>query len=215
MQSTFFDDIEIFFENEKEFDVLFEEIFLGGVYEFKTKLDDPKILDLGANIGLSGIYFKKRYPNCELTVVEPVLSNFRLMQMNLSSFNKINSVNGALCPDNFKHETVEIYSDIKNQWHSNASMIKGNLQLTERSPAIKPSDVSFNKFDLIKIDIEGAEDFLFSINDFGDVKEIIIEVHTKLIDIKTLIEHLSSNNFEPQRILKEDDLEVMRFIRTV
>ena len=48
-----------------------EEIFDQQIYRFNTSNSKPYIVDCGANIGLSIIYFKQLFPNAEIVAFEP------------------------------------------------------------------------------------------------------------------------------------------------
>ena len=47
----------------------YKEIFVEEIYKFETTKSHPVILDCGANIGISTIYFKTIYPNVEFKKV--------------------------------------------------------------------------------------------------------------------------------------------------
>jgi uncharacterized radical SAM superfamily Fe-S cluster-containing enzyme len=46
---------------------MIDEIFIKRNYEFKSPKESPKIIDVGANIGLSIIFFKQLYPKSIIT----------------------------------------------------------------------------------------------------------------------------------------------------
>jgi FkbM family methyltransferase len=67
-----------------DFTVL-EEVFAIGVYKRVKDWelpDKPKIIDLGANIGMSTLYFDSLYPQCRIVAVEPDETNCRLIHKN-------------------------------------------------------------------------------------------------------------------------------------
>src|SRR5215213_9438468 len=49
----------------------FIEIFFHREYELKLDFEPRTILDGGANIGLSALYFKSRFPHCRIICIEP------------------------------------------------------------------------------------------------------------------------------------------------
>lgn len=62
-----------------------EEVFATGVYERVRNWelpDRPNIIDLGANIGLSTLYFDSLYPQSHIVAVEPDETNCRLIRKN-------------------------------------------------------------------------------------------------------------------------------------
>jgi hypothetical protein len=48
-------------------------------YGFSTESSPHIIIDAGANIGLSSIYFANRFPEAKIIAIEPEESNFRLL----------------------------------------------------------------------------------------------------------------------------------------
>ena len=65
---------------------LYKEIFLQGCYEPLVPLGPkPRILDIGANIGLASLYFLSRWPATRLTAWEPNPEAFDLLNRNVRS----------------------------------------------------------------------------------------------------------------------------------
>src|SRR5580700_93674 len=59
------------------------EVFEHQYYRLPLRFAPATILDLGANIGFSAIYFARRYPGSRIACVEPVPDNVRLLTRNL------------------------------------------------------------------------------------------------------------------------------------
>ncbi len=58
---------------------------------------NPKIiLDIGANIGISAIYFAIRYPTAEIYAFEPMPDNYKLLEKNVREYENIKTFNVAL-----------------------------------------------------------------------------------------------------------------------
>ena len=62
------------------------ELFGQEIYKFQTDSEIPYILDCGANIGLSVIYFKKLFPNAKIVAFEPDKKIFDYLKFNINSF---------------------------------------------------------------------------------------------------------------------------------
>src|SRR5450432_3381089 len=59
-----------------------DEIFVQNIY--KVDVDRVKrILDLGGNIGLAALFFKRRYPDADVCTVEPIPGNLAILEQNL------------------------------------------------------------------------------------------------------------------------------------
>ena len=52
----------------------------------------PLIVDLGANIGMSALYFACRYPKAKIYAIEPNNANFSMLKMNLPAASSGGSV---------------------------------------------------------------------------------------------------------------------------
>jgi hypothetical protein len=62
---------------------LLTEVF-GGVYALPASHSPKRILDLGANIGLSALYFHRQYPEASIACVEPAPKNFSMLSRIIS-----------------------------------------------------------------------------------------------------------------------------------
>lgn len=120
-------------------------------------------LDLGANIGTTGIYFTKKIaPNLKLLAFEPDAQNFKLLHVNLilnDMYNKAIAVNYGL-GENFDEMTM--YRDINNPGHNNFTESKDSVP-TEKAKII-PLDAFLAEYKIaaqevqyIWIDTEGFE----------------------------------------------------------
>lgn len=65
----------------------YQDIFENEIYRFRTQASLPLIIDCGANIGLSVLYFKQQYPNARVIVFEPDDNNFSLLTQNCTANN--------------------------------------------------------------------------------------------------------------------------------
>src|SRR5947207_15012797 len=88
MQSTVLqtitrDGLILSFINEEEFEYLWNEIFKINQYHFSCKTDTPFIIDCGAHIGLSVLYFKRCYPQAQIIAFEPNHATFQILECNI------------------------------------------------------------------------------------------------------------------------------------
>lgn len=152
-----------------------EEIFEREIYAFNHANDKPRILDCGANVGVSCLYFRKRFPNARITAFEPDPEIFAYLQSNLASA-------GCL--------GVELIP--KGVWSSNTTLRfqsegadAGRIGNEEGKTVIEIPTVRLRDFlnksvDLLKIDIEGAEtEVILDIAPcLGKVRNIFVEYHS-------------------------------------
>lgn len=172
------------FDNSEEYHRLKTEIFTHDHYYFETDNPQPLIIDAGAHIGLSTLYFKKLYPGAQITAIEPLKDNFRLLEKNVwdNNLENVETVNVALS-DRIGSETF--YRDASNDnWYSTASFTPrawNNQQVSQemKVPTQVLSDFITQPIDLLKLDIEGAEVKVLeaAVAHLHLIKEMIIEYH--------------------------------------
>jgi FkbM family methyltransferase len=175
----------------------YKEIFNEDVYYFSTPNHKPYILDAGANIGLSAIYFKKLHPLSEVVAFEadPKIFEFITHNLNNNGFDDVKVINKALYSKNdsfinFSSEGADAGSLTSS--HSDLNLIK--VETT------KLSDYICKPVDFLKIDIEGAETIV--IEEIKEklhlVNKIFIEYHSFIGETQHLhqiLETLNQANF--------------------
>ncbi|MEE9542246.1 MAG: FkbM family methyltransferase, partial [Thermodesulfobacteriota bacterium] len=83
-------------------------------YWLPDELEPRTILDIGANIGISSVYFANRYPEAKIFSFEPVPSNYALLEKNIKNYDQISAFNVALGAES---GDVEIFtSDFKDNY---------------------------------------------------------------------------------------------------
>lgn len=167
---------------------------------YYDQLESPLIIDAGANIGASALYFFINYPKSFIYSIEPDLNNFNLLQTNTLSITNKHNYHGAI---NSIDGEIYLYDPNQSDWGFRTSIKESSN--TSKIPAISVPSVltstNSNPF-IIKIDIEGAEQDLFS----KDVKWVdsfpllIIELHDWLLPFsgssKNFIKAISNFDFD-------------------
>lgn len=155
---------------------MYREIFKKEVYKFKAKTNKPYIIDCGANIGLSVIYFKKLYPESEIIGFEPDKRIFDMLKNNIKSFgfSNVQIIQKALWN---KEEGTFFSSE-----GADAGRLADKNEKTNQTTVMTTSLRSYleRPVDFLKIDIEGAE--MVVIEDCADllinVKNLFVEYHS-------------------------------------
>ncbi|OGJ15743.1 MAG: hypothetical protein A2632_02195 [Candidatus Pacebacteria bacterium RIFCSPHIGHO2_01_FULL_46_16] len=163
MQSSRIGSYVAYYNNAEEFHELKREIFTTQVYYLELSNPAPHILDGGAHIGLSTLYFKQLYPLAKISAIEPLAENAFFLEKNIfeNQLADVHTVHAALA----EHAgTVHLYYDKSEAgWFSTASVYAGawNGAQTTTSRVVPTVSLSFfleqEHFDLVKLDIEGAE----------------------------------------------------------
>lgn len=150
----------------------FHDIFFKNVYAFQTSVERPVIIDCGANIGLSILYFKKMFPEAEVIGFEPDPDVYRALQQNVSGFSGVHCHEKAV----WVHDRgIYLERDFADGAH-----------VTEKSEhfisSIRLRDElgKHERIDLLKMDIEGAEFELLEDckGSLQHVERLFIEIHT-------------------------------------
>jgi FkbM family methyltransferase len=168
---------------------LFKEVFLSKEYYFRSEKSNPAIIDCGANIGMAVLYFKFLYPDSIIWAFEPNPLAFQLLSKNVTQNNLTNVELRNVALSN-RDGSIEFFTKGK-QGMLVASIIKerGGDECIS-IPSQKMSDfIKNDKFDLLKMDIEGAEtevlEDLVSAGKITNISSYIIEYHHRISHNKT------------------------------
>lgn len=184
---------------------MYKEIFVNKIYEFPASGPIPKILDLGANIGLSVLFFKLRYPDSEITAVEADPKIFSYLEQNIIGNNMggIKLLNKAVWNET---KTIDFHSEGADMGSINPRAGRKIMKIS----TIDIRDILSNTcFDFIKMDIEGSEKVILPVcrNYLSATPFIFVEYHSQvgesqgLSDIISLLEESGFRiHFHPVRI---------------
>lgn len=162
---------------------IFSEAFTHRYYDFDLPSEPKTILDLGANIGFTMLFFARKYPLAHLAAVEPIPANIELLRQNLQSngveaeiFAKAVAVkDGVITMRMSEHDYGHKVADI-----SFGRAVDGNEC---EVPAVTiPSlltQLGWDRVGLLKIDIEGYEGILLQHDAdwLRRVDALCIEIH--------------------------------------
>ncbi len=161
---------------------IYQEVLLDKGYELELHQKPEVIIDLGANIGLSSISFLQQFPHAKVIAIEPSLKNFKLLEQNLSYYPNAIAVHAAIWnqdgPLNLQGADDDFMTFTVDPSHSKDSVIS-QVEGVTMSTLMKRFDIGH--VDLLKVDIEGAEQELFeTAKDWIDqVEAIVIESHER------------------------------------
>lgn len=155
-----------------------EEIFLKKVYEFPSVGPKPRILDLGANIGLSLLYFKRQNPEAAITAFEADPEIFAYLERNM----RTNGIDDGVTLIN---RAVWDRDEVLSFWCEGAD--GGRIEQKTGKPTKMLHAVDIGNtlrgrtFDFIKMDIEGAESRVLPrcIDLLRTAKAVFIEYHSR------------------------------------
>jgi FkbM family methyltransferase len=142
---------------------------------------EPLVIDAGANIGASAIYFRALFPEARIIAVEPAPDNLELLRMNCAKAN-VTIVEGAVGAED---GTMHLVDPGGGEWAYRVEA-QGAQSVTVHSmnTLLRMFESAFPL--VCKIDIEGGEADLFS-KHTGWVDRfplLVIELHDWLLPFK-------------------------------
>jgi FkbM family methyltransferase len=163
---------------------LFKEIIVSDQYHFKASTSKPNIIDCGANIGMSIIYFKLLYPDSSIIGFEPNPYAFEILKKNVvdNSLSNVRIENIGLASDEGK---LAFYlGEFKGSLMGSIIAGRGGENVLEIQTRKLSQFLEGSHFDMIKIDIEGAEnEVLRDLEESGTLaagERYIIEYHHRI-----------------------------------
>ena len=145
------------------------------------------VLDIGANIGQFSYTLKKGYPSLSIYSFEPNKEIFPILQKNLKNFQNLNVYNLGLGEKDeqktfyFSPEASaegSFYQENIHQNYHRENMKKTRVKIINLSKNLKKLSLP-RKYDLVKVDVEGAEmEVLKSLKNI-DFNYLCIEVSIK------------------------------------
>lgn len=162
-------DVDTFYQN-----IIYQQ------YRLKNIPFSPRvIIDAGANIGLSALYFSSQFPSGKIYALEPFKENYDLLVKNTKQHSQIVPLHTALWRES---KSLAVSDAGGGFW--GVQVRESELQQNEgiKSVSIESLMRQFNidEIDILKMDIEGAEREVFSANYeywLPRVKILIIELH--------------------------------------
>jgi FkbM family methyltransferase len=156
------------------------------------------VLDLGANIGAAGVWLVRRHGSSRLVAAEPVPANAALARLNFARNGIVAEVIEAAVgpPGPVAHFELSSTSTLgRVAEHGIEVPVVAIEQLLERFPAQE-------RVELVKLDIEGAEQQLFDsrLDWLARVDCLIVELHRDRVDVDRIVGTLRDHGFSPAPI---------------
>lgn len=164
----------------------FDEIYIQRVYDidWPEKWAQPQfIIDGGANIGFTSLFFASKFPEAHIVALEPEDENFRLLSDNTELVEHVRSIFGAV----WSSRSTLVVED--KGYGTRGFMVR---EVKEDENGIQAYDIEtlmdmsgFNEVDILKLDIEGSEKEVFSKHVdswLPKCKCVIVELHDRMLD---------------------------------
>jgi FkbM family methyltransferase len=160
---------------------VFREIFVNRLYDVRLKGETPSIIDCGSNIGMSILFFKNLYPRARILGFEPSPLAFPVLRQNVHA-NRLRDVTLHQAALADKPGRLEFYVNADEPGALNAGLYgthRNRVAVPVRADQL--SSHIDGEIDLLKLDIEGAEEMvireLAEHDALGRVRNIVCEYH--------------------------------------
>jgi FkbM family methyltransferase len=135
------------------------DIFVEEIYRFPFAHDAPSVVDLGANVGLATLWFKRHYPRARIVALEPDPAIFACLERNVraNGLSDVELVNQAAWDADTE---LDFFPDGADGGHA----AERDMSESGARRPVKVKALAIDRFlgarpiDFLKIDIEGAED---------------------------------------------------------
>ena len=163
---------------------VFEQIFIDREYSCLDNLSNVDlVIDCGANVGYSAVYFLNRFPECKVICIEPDPSNFEILEQNLAPYkDRAEPIRSGIWSHNAGLKILEEPYGDGREWTVQVRECKSGetpeMQAVDIGTLLKESGQ--DKISILKMDVEGAEAVVFAENYeswLSCVDNMVIELH--------------------------------------
>ena len=157
---------------------VFRKIFVSREYDPPDTLPAlaTLIIDGGANVGYSSIFFAQQYPGATVIAVEPDEANFAALRLNAAPYANIVPVHAALWGS-----PGHVHLAAEASWSGHAEAAHGNAtDVRACTVGELVASAGGGRLSILKLDIEGAESSVFAATDLAWLEQtdcLMIELH--------------------------------------
>lgn len=158
---------------------VYEDTFVKQEYNYPVSFSPRTIVDVGANCGMTSVFYANQFPQATIIALEPEISNFEALVRNTCAYPNVRPIRAALWKEDGQ---VELFSGWPRttkwgKWGFRVRNGSGCRALTLRSLM---REVAIESIDILKIDVEGAEREIFLNCDWMEaVQFLAIELHDR------------------------------------
>jgi FkbM family methyltransferase len=183
---------------------VFKTVIIEKQYNIDLKIDrssEITIIDGGANVGYTSIFYKDKYPNARIIAIEPFDENFQLLNENIT-INNLNSIHTEKKALWFKDTALFIDFNFRDSREHSIRTSEKKQSIGIHVDAISLLTLiekyEIETIDILKLDIEGSEKDIFendaNINDILTIsRNFVIEIHDEFNCRYQIVEILKSH----------------------
>lgn len=159
---------------------VWDEVFISEEYAAPTAASPEYIIDAGANIGLTSVFYAIAFPQATIIAIEPAEENWELLQRNTRAYPQIKPTLAALWPTTTR-VNIANPTDASVSFFCSESTGAGTVQTVTVPELMLRHEMPH--VDILKVDVEGAEKAIFSAAApwIGKVRRFAIEFHDRKV----------------------------------
>lgn len=197
----------------------YHAIFKEETYAFSPRQDPPVIIDGGANIGLTTLYWKQQFPEARVTAFEPGPHVFDALTTNIERFGlkNVKLVQKGLWK---KDGSLTFEADKTGGGHFSQYPAEDSVETVKVPVTRLSAHLEAERIDMVKLDIEGAETevLLEAANDLDRVDHLFVEYHSypekeqRLDEVLALLREVGFRiHIQPEIVAKQPFVERSRY----
>ena len=173
----------------------YKQIYVDKCYQFSAASKEPVVIDCGANVGLSALFFAQSFPKAKILAYEADADIHQCLSTNVKQLSNVDAIHKAIWTNNAGVQ-------IRAEGADGGAVSITDAARTINVPSVSLSDVlaQHTTIAMLKMDIEGAEvEVIRSVkNDLHKCENIFIEYHSftgQPQHLHELLSILANNNF--------------------
>lgn len=168
----------VYLRNSTSDITVFYQVFFQNSYDLNYPSPVEVIIDCGANIGLSSIFYSVNFPKAKIIALEPEENNFNLLVKNCRPYDNIIPVKAGIWNKNIG---LEMINKTGQPWEMQVVESDApNADVEAVSVPYLLEKYNLKSIDILKIDIEGSEKELFETDSekwLPLTRTLVIELH--------------------------------------
>lgn len=188
-----------------------KEVFLLEEYKWEAIVDPKIIIDLGAHVGDTALYYHACYPQAQIYAVEPDPVSFARLCENTKNIKEITPVHAAI---GARTGSITLHTSSRSSLRASIAErdgATGKITVPLLTLSALYEQYKITRADLCKFDIEGGEKDMFgSLNAIAYADAYIGEFHGDLIpiDIQTFLQSFSDFTVTAQPMSRNNRFKI-------
>jgi FkbM family methyltransferase len=158
--------------------MVFDDVIIKQDYSFGLPTSAEVIVDAGANIGMTSLFYGIKFPHARIFAIEAEFSNFDMLRKNVRPYPNITPIHAALWHSEGYISVNLPPSEAFGHWGFAVTGDPGNVRAITVQSLMCEFDLDY--IDLLKVNIEASEKEVFEACEWQDrVGSVVIELHDR------------------------------------